>query len=247
MQILGITSGKTFVGKTNFVLNFAVAMSIKKKKVLIVDGSLNQSNIAQLLGIYPQYTLINYIDKEILVDKLLTTAPCGLKYLSAYSGDIMVTQNTKKYQETLVSIYMDMRKDFDYIIIDAGVGINDTTLGYLNTADRIVIVTTPESSSITDAYAMIKILYFRSKTQSLSILINMVQSKEEAVSIYNKINLIVQHFLNKSVGNFGFIFTDNHVKEAVLSQTPFVEKEPNCTASLNINNILDEFIEEAKV
>ena len=245
-KLIAITSGKGGVGKTNFILNLAIAMSIRSKKVLLVDADMNLSNIDVLLGIYPEYTLANLLDDEITADKLLIEGPRGVKILSASSGDIMVMQNQKKYQQALIQVYMDMRKDFDYILIDTGAGITDYTLDFLFPADKIIVITTPEPTAITDAYAMIKVLFFRAKNPNLSLIINMAQTEDESKTIYNKINLIVQHFLNKSINNLGFILHDKNVKESVREQAPLIIKRPRSTASANIHNIAITILKEDK-
>ena len=245
-KLIAITSGKGGVGKTNFILNLAISMSIRGKKVLLIDADMNLSNIDVLLGIYPEYTLANLLDEDITVDKLLIEGPRGIKLLSASSGDLMVMQNQRKYQQMLIDIYMDMRKDFDYILIDTGAGITDYTMDFLYATDKIIVVTTPEPTAITDAYAMIKVLFFRAKNPNISLIINMAQTEDEAKTIYNKINLIVQHFLNKSVNNLGFILLDKNVKESVREQAPLIIKRPRSTASANIHNIAITIMKEDK-
>jgi len=193
-KMIAITSGKGGVGKSNFILNLAIAMSIRGKKVLLIDADMNLSNIDVLLGIYPQYTLSNLMDDLITVDQLLVEGPRGIKILPASSGDIMVMKNVKHYQQTLINAYMDLRKDFDYILIDTGAGISDLTIDFVLSADKVLVVTTPEPTAITDAYAMIKVLYYRAKSPDIGLIINLAQTEDEGKTIYNKINLIVQHF-----------------------------------------------------
>jgi len=245
-KLIAITSGKGGVGKTNFILNLAIAMSIRGKKVLLVDADMNLSNIDVLLGVYPEFTLANLLDDDITAEKLLLEGPRGIKILSASSGDFMIMQNQKKFQQALIQVYMDMRKEFDYILVDTGAGITDYTLDFLFPAEKIVVITTPDPTAITDAYAMIKILYFRAKNPNISLVINMVQTEEEAKNIYNKINLIVQHFLNKTVNYYGCILLDNNIKEAVREQVPLIIKRPRSTASANIHNIGITIMKEDK-
>ncbi|MBP7564149.1 MAG: AAA family ATPase, partial [Candidatus Cloacimonetes bacterium] len=134
-KMIAITSGKGGVGKSNFILNLAIAMSIRGKKVLLIDADMNLSNIDVLLGIYPQYTLSNLMDDLITVDQLLVEGPRGIKILPASSGDIMVMKNVKHYQQALINAYMDLRKDYDYILIYTGAGISDLTIDFVISAD----------------------------------------------------------------------------------------------------------------
>ena len=135
-KMIAITSGKGGVGKTNFILNLAIAMSIRGKRVLLIDADMNLSNIDVLLGIYPEYTLSNLMDNVITVDKLLVDGPRDIKILPAASGDIAVLNNQKQYQQALIQVYMDLRKDFDYILIDTGAGISDYTVDFILSADK---------------------------------------------------------------------------------------------------------------
>lgn len=245
-KLIAITSGKGGVGKSNFILNLAIAMSIRGKKILLIDADMNLSNIDVLLGIYPQYTLSNLMDEVITVDQLLVEGPRGIKILPASSGDLMIMKNTKVYQQALIQAYMDLRKDFDYILIDTGAGISDLTVDFVISADKIVVLTTPEPTAITDAYAMIKVLYYRAKSPDISLVINLVQTEEEGKNIYNKINLIVQHFLNKSIAHAGSIPLDKSIPEAVKEQVPLIIKRPRSIASASIHNIAINFLKEDK-
>jgi flagellar biosynthesis protein FlhG len=245
-RTIAITSGKGGVGKTNFILNIAICMSIRGKKVLLIDADMNLSNIDVLLGIYPEYTLSNLMDDQITIDQLLVEGPRGIKILPASSGDMAIMQNQKQYQQALIQAYMDLRKDFDYILIDTGAGITDYTIDFVLSADKIIVVTTPEPTAITDAYAMIKILFFRAKRPNISLVVNMAQTEDEAKNIFNKINLIIQHFLNKTISSLGYIPTDKNIKEAVKEQVPFIIKRPRSCASIGIHNIAINLLKEDK-
>jgi len=245
-KLIAITSGKGGVGKTNIILNLAIAMSIRGKKVLLIDADMNLANIDVLLGINPQYTLSDLMEDGITVENLLVEGPRGVKILPASSGDLVIMQNQKQYQQALIQAYMDLRKDFDYILIDTGAGISDFTVDFVISADKIIVITTPEPTAITDAYAMIKVLYIRSKRPNISLMVNMAQTEDEANNIYNKINLIVQHFLNKTVANGGFIQVDKNIKESVKEQVPFILKRPRSIASIGIHNMAVALLKEEK-
>ncbi|MDD3050745.1 MAG: MinD/ParA family protein [Candidatus Cloacimonetes bacterium] len=243
-QLISITSGKGGVGKSNLLLNLAIAMSIRGKKVLIIDADMNLSNIDILIGIYPEYTLKNLLDNLITIDKLLIEGPKGIKILPASSGDLKVQQNIKRVQRALIQAYMELKKDFDYILIDTGAGISDYTVDFVVNSDKILIVTTPEPTAITDAYAMIKLLHYRMKSPDISVIINLAQTEDEGKKIFNKINLIVQHFLNKSLKFAGTVPIDPNMSEAVKEQTPIIIKRPRSIASTSIHNLALNILKE---
>jgi flagellar biosynthesis protein FlhG len=243
-ELIAISSGKGGVGKSNFILNLAIALSIRGKKVLLIDADMNLSNIDVLLGLYPEFTLSNFLDELVSIEKVLIDGPKGIKILPAASGDINVMNNSRKLQKSLIKVYGDLRKDFDYILIDTGAGISDTTVDFIVSADRVILVTTPEPTSITDVYAMIKILFYRIKDPDISLTINMTQSLEEGQNIFNKIELIVKHFLNKSIKYLGHIQSDPHLRSAVKDQVPILIKNPRAISSVNIHKIAMKILKE---
>ncbi len=245
-KLISITSGKGGVGKSNFILNLAIAMSIRGKKILLIDADMNLSNLDILIGVYPQFTLKNLIDDLISVNDLLIDGPKGIKILPASSGDISIMKNTKKAQQALIQAYTELKPEYDYILIDTGAGISDYTMDFVLSSEKIVIITTPEPTAITDAYAMIKMLFYHHKSPDISMVINMVQTDEEGKNIFNKINMIVQHFLNKQVKHIGNVPFDKYLPEAVREQVPILLKRPRSISSANIHNIAVSILREDK-
>ncbi|MCD4829322.1 MAG: MinD/ParA family protein [Candidatus Cloacimonetes bacterium] len=243
-KLISITSGKGGVGKSNFILNLAIAMSIRNKKVLLIDADMNLSNLDILIGVYPQYTLKNLLDDIVDVEDLLVEGPKGIRILPANSGDYKVQQNTAKLQKALIQAYRELRPDFDYILIDTGAGISEYTTEFVYTSDKIIIITTPEPTAITDAYAMIKMLHFHMKAPDISVVINMVQTVEEGKTIYDKISQIVQHFLNRQVHYMGCILHDRNLKDAVQEQVPLIIKHPRSVASAAIHNMAMTYLKQ---
>ena len=245
-KMIAITSGKGGVGKSNFILNLAISMSIRNKKVLLIDADMNLSNLDILLGLYPQHTLSDLLNDEITVDNLLVEGPKGVKILPAASGDIRVMQNSSKLQKALIQVYKELRKDFDFILIDTGAGISENTMEFVYTADKIVIITTPEPTAITDAYAMMKMLFYHMRAPDISVVINMAHTENEAANIFKKISQILQHFLNKQVNYLGNVLYDKHLPEAVKEQVPLIIKHPRSSASANIHNIAITIMKQYK-
>ncbi len=241
-----ITSGKGGVGKSNFILNMAIAMSIRNKKVLLIDADMNLSNLDILLGIYPQYSIKNLLDDIVDVEDILVEGPKGVKILPASSGDLNVARNAKKVQESLIQALQELRPKFDYILIDTGAGISEYTMDFVYSSDKVIVVTTPEPTSITDAYALIKMLFYHSRNPDISVVINMAQSEKEGKVIYDKISQILSHFLNKQVRFLGSILTDKNLPDAVKDQTPVIIKHPRASSSAAIHNIAIQILKEDK-
>ncbi len=181
---------------------------------------MNLSNLDILLGIYPQYSIKNLLDDIVNVEDLLVEGPKGVKILPASSGDINVARNAKKIQQSLIQALNELKPKFDYILIDTGAGISEYTMDFVYSSDKVIVVTTPEPTAITDAYALIKMLFYHSRNPDISVVINMTQSEKEGKVIYEKISQILSHFLNKQVRFLGSILTDKNLPDAVKDQTP---------------------------
>ncbi len=245
-RLICITSGKGGVGKSNFILNMAIAMSIRNKKVLLIDADMNLSNLDILLGIYPQYSVRNLLDDVVDIEKILVEGPKGIKILPASSGDINVARNAKLIQQTLIQAFNELRPKFDYILIDTGAGVSEYTMDFVYSSDKVIVISTPEPTSITDAYAMIKMLFYHSRNPDISVVINMTQSEKEGQVIYDKISQILSHFLNKQVRFLGSIMVDKNLPDAVKDQTPVILKHPRASSSAAIHNIAVQILKEDK-
>lgn len=236
-KLISITSGKGGVGKSNFILNLAISLSIKNKKVLLIDADMNLSNIDVLLGIYPEHSVADLLNSDIEPHQLIVNGPKGVDILPAASGSYEVMQNQAKYQQALIQAYQELSDRYDYILIDTGAGISDYTVDFVIKSDKIVIISTPEPTSITDAYAMIKILFYRLRSPDISLVINMAQSEDEGLKIFNKIKMIVQQFLNKSIGYLGHVPLDTKMAEAVRQQKAIMINNPRAKSALSIQQI----------
>jgi flagellar biosynthesis protein FlhG len=243
-KMIAITSGKGGVGKSNFILNLAIAMSIRNKRVLLIDADMNLGNLDILLGIYPERTVINLLDDAIDVHELLQEGPKGVKIVTAASGDLRVLQNASRLQKALIQAVQELRPEFDYVLIDTGAGISEYTMEFVYEADKVIVITTPEPTAITDAYALIKMLFFQRRNPDITLMINMVQTDEEGKTIYQKISQILAHFLNKQVPFLGSVLTDKDLVEAVKDQTPVILKHPRSTSSAAIHAMAVSLIRE---
>lgn len=243
-RLVCVTSGKGGVGKSNFILNLAIALSIKNKKVLLIDADINLSNLDILTGLYPEYSINDLVDKGVDPQKLLLDGPRGVKILPAASGSFNVLQNLAMYQKALIQAYHDLQQDFDYILIDTGAGISDYTVDFVVNSESIVVLTTPEPTAITDAYAMIKILCYRLGAPDIMLVVNMLQTEEEGKTIYSKVKSIVQQFLGKNVRYAGGILQDSTLPAAVREQVPMLIKNPRSKFSVGVLTIAQQLLDE---
>ena len=236
--VISITSGKGGVGKTNMSANLACCLARSGKRVILLDADLGLANIDVVLGLTPEYNLFHLFHEGMSLDKILTDTPYGFKILPASSGaSEMISLSTGQKLELLES--MDaMENQIDYLLVDTGAGINDNVL-YFNLAaqERLVVLTT-EPTSLTDAYAVIKVMKQNHGVQHFKILVNMAQDKKSAMDVFKRLYNACDHFLDGvSLELAGFVPRDPAVRKAVIAQRPFCVESPNSPAAKAVEEL----------
>ncbi len=233
--VFSVTSGKGGVGKTNISVNLACALTKMGKRVVILDADLGLANVDVLLGLAPKLNLFHLFHEGMTLEKILFDTPYGFRILPAASGvSDMVNLSTGQKLDLLES--MDyLETDIDHLIVDTGAGINDNVLYFNIAAQERVVVLTTEPTSLTDAYALIKVLKLNHGVDRFRVLVNMAKDEKTAKEIFVKLYKACDHFLSGvSLDLVGFIPMDPMVRKAVINQTPFTQMAPGCPASLAI-------------
>lgn len=231
-RIISVSSGKGGVGKTNVTVNLAISLAQRGKKVAIIDADLGLANIDVVLGVVPKYNLIHLLKDDMDIKDIIIKGPMGINLLSGGSGIIDFVDLNDGELELLIESFKFLNKNNDYILIDTGAGINKSVLSFIEASSEVIVVVTPDPTSITDSYALLKNISTYEK--EVNILINMVTSNKEAHSVYNKISLASEKFLKMQINQLGFLYDDNHVTKAVRMQKPFLLEYPSCLASKGI-------------
>jgi flagellar biosynthesis protein FlhG len=245
MKIITIASGKGGVGKTSLTVNLAIALNQAGKKVMILDADLGMANVDIMLGINPRYTLYDVLQGQKTLREVITEA-AGVKIVPGCSG-IFEAANIQRYQrEALIYELEYYAREMDYILIDTGAGISQVVLGFIASADDVVIVVTPEPTSITDGYGIIKVLsQFRLNKQA-HLVINMANNLQEANETAHKIEMVADKYLQINIKRLGVIYSDNSVKKSIKEMTPFIIKYPRSQVARDVvqiaNNILEHKI-----
>jgi len=234
---IAITSGKGGVGKSSFSLNLAVALCKLKRKVLLIDADINLGNLDILLGLTPKFMLRDVVEGRIPLKDLLLEGPGGFSIMPASSGDIDILRNHEEVKYRIEKELEQLELDYDFILVDTGAGIGDEVIDFTINSDEIIVVTTTEPTAFTDAYALIKVLSSRSDRLDLSLMINQVGSPEEGDEVYNKIEMVVNHFLQMEIKKLGYIPRDATVIKAIQYQEPFFTMNEKCPASRGLWNI----------
>jgi len=234
-RIITITSGKGGVGKTNFTINLGIALRKAGNKVTIIDADLGLGNVDVVLGLMPKYTLANVIRNEIDLKDIIVNGPNEIKIISGGSGIKDMINLSSQELNNLMESFLFLNNYTDYILIDTGAGLNNSVISFTEAANEVIFVITPEPTSITDAYAVIKNISVENKI--VKIVVNRVESREEGYEIFNKINSATMRFLNVELENLGFIYEDSLVKKSVKEQKPFLINYPNSIASKGVELI----------
>lgn len=242
-RVIAITSGKGGVGKTNIAVNLAIALSNLGLRIIILDADFGLANIDVLFGIIPQYTLVDVIHGRKNIIEILTNGPQNIKFISGGSGVEELLKLEQAQLERFIQNMALLDKIADVILVDTGAGLNENVLSFVMAADEVILVTTPEPTSITDAYALIKVISNRDKNKVIKVLINKTDSPAEAEDILKKLSLVCERFLSVKLNPLGYVLNDELVKKAVKEQQPFCIGYPKCPAAKNIGDISKKLVE----
>lgn len=233
-RVIAITSGKGGVGKTNIVANLGLALSKLGKKVLILDADLGLGNLDVLLGLAPKYNLSHVISGEKSLEEIILKGPGKLEILPASSGIQELTQLSKQ-QKIQILTKLDLFIDsFDVLLIDTAAGISTNVLDFNATAQDILVVVSPEPTSLTDAYALMKVLSLKYSEKHCKLLVNQVGNDQEGRDIYRQLNIVTERFLDISVKYFGCVLFDEKVTKSVRRQQMVLELYPDSPASKSL-------------
>jgi flagellar biosynthesis protein FlhG len=230
-KIITITSGKGGVGKTNIVANLGFTLCRYGKKVLILDADLGLGNLDVLLGLTPEYNLSDVIHGDKQLSDIIVEGPGRLKILPAASGIQELTQLSAEERYLFFSQLSQLIKDFDIVLIDTAAGISANVLFFNINADEILVVVTPEPTSITDAYALMKVLSIKYGTDQFKLVVNAAASEREADEVYRQLSLVADRFLNIRIEYYGLVGLDEKLKKGVRQQKVVSEMAPLARAS----------------
>ena len=240
-KIITITSGKGGVGKSNFVVNLAIALAKEGKKILLFDADIGMGNVDVLMGIYHKYNIMDVINGEVSIENGIIEGPHGIHLLPGGTGINNIEDLTEEQREKFIS-EIDRIDGYDYILIDTGAGISRTVLAFIASSDEAIFILTPEPTSLTDGYSLFKALkHFKIETH-VNIVINRVISETEGKSTFNKFDLATRKFLNGYPSYLGCIYEDKHITMAVRNQIPIVIKYPKSEAAKSIVHVSEKIM-----
>lgn len=240
-RIVCITSGKGGVGKTNFTINLAIALSHLGQRVVIIDADLGLANIDVIIGSIPKYTLLDIIKSGRSIEEIMNNGPNGVKIISGGSGVLDLVDMPQESFDKIIASLEEVCCYADVILIDTGAGISKSVMSFVLASKEVIVVTTPEPTSITDAYALIKTVSFHDKEKNIKVVVNRSENINESKIAFEKLRNASEKFLNIRIDKLGYLVEDSNVTKAVKLQNPFILQFPNTKVSKNIELIALNF------
>ncbi len=251
-RVITVTSGKGGVGKSSLSINLAIELSRMGKKVIVFDADFGLANIEIMLGLRPEYNLADLMFRGKSLKEIITYGPENIGFISGGSG-INELANIKKDQVySLIQRLYELDTMADVIIVDTGAGISDSVLEFVAASAEVLLVATPEPTSITDAYALLKTLNrnssYRPEKTIIKMVANQIHNEKESEELFEKLSIVVNKFLNIDVEFLGSIPYDHSMQLSVMKQAPVTITAPNSNASKAISRMAHKInhSEEAK-
>lgn len=238
-RVIAVTSGKGGVGKTSIVLNTAIALASGGARVVVLDADLGLGNIDVMLGIVPRYNLAHVAAGEVSLADIEVLGPGGIRIVPCGSGVTSLLRLPESERAVLVSALAALEHEADFIIVDTGAGLSPGVVGFLAAVEEVIVVTTPEPTSIADAYATVKVVSYENPAAPVMLVVNMARDLQEAEDAAEKITLVAKRFLSVDLTLLGFVPRDPFVAKAVMQQAPFVVRYPSCPASRAVGEIAE--------
>ena len=241
-RVISIASGKGGVGKTNIVANLGYAFCKMGKKVLIFDADLGLGNLDILLGLTPKYNLSHFILGEKTLDEIIVEGPAGMKIIPAASGIKELVHLSKEQKLPVLKQFDALVEAFDVFLIDTAAGISNNVLHFTAIAQDVMVIVSPEPTSLTDAYALIKVLSYHHGVNTFNLVVNMVSSEQESKEVYRQLEMVTDRFLEVNINYAGYILSDEKVTKGVRRQKIISEIYPGSAASKCFQPIAETMI-----
>jgi len=247
-RVITVTSGKGGVGKSSVAVNLAIQMKRLGKRVIILDADFGLANIEVMLGVRPQYNLADLMFRGKTLTEIITKGPEDIGFISGGSGIQELARMTKEQVIYLTQKLVELDSMADVIVVDTGAGIADNVLEFVTACSEVLLVATPEPTSITDAYALLKALNrrtgFSRERTSIKMISNRVGSEAEGRNLYEKMSVVVNKFLNIQPEFLGIIPQDDLISKAVMLQKPITIAYPNSPAAKALQTIAAKLCDE---
>ena len=240
VKVIAVTAGKGGVGKSNVSVNLAVALAQMNKSVMLLDADLGLANVDIMLGLHTKYNLSHVIQGICHLSDIILQGPSGIRVIPAASGTEFMTQLSPAEHAGIIDAFNELTDDLDYMIIDTAAGISETVLSFTRSSQELIVVVCDEPTSLTDAYALIKVMSKRYEWSHFRILANMVRNLKDGRELFNKLVRVSEQFLDVHLDYLGAIPFDEHVHKAVKKQRPVLIAYPEASSSVAIRDLAED-------
>lgn len=226
VRVIAVTSGKGGVGKTNVSVNLSLAMAREGSRVLLMDADLGLGNVDVLLGLKPTYNLAHLLSGERDLDEIIVEGPAGLRIVPAASGDKHMTELSAAEHAGLINAFAGLQGDIDALVIDTGAGIAENVLVFSRAAQEVIVVVCDEPASVTDAYALLKVLSTAHGVTRMQVVANMVNDAAHGRRLFDKLLRVTDRFLEINLHYLGALPMDEYLRRAVRARQAVLEAYP---------------------
>jgi flagellar biosynthesis protein FlhG len=238
-RVIAVTSGKGGVGKTSLTVNLAISLAQAGQRVSIFDADLGMANVELLMGLAPPYSLYEALYGNKSIDEITVQGPLNINIISGGSGFLEMANMDRTRRRQLLTMLNNFSSRYDFVLIDTGAGISKNVLGFVAAAGEVIVMVTPEPTSLTDAYALIKVMDSFKVHSEVNVVVNQAVNKREAMRTIGKVQAVVNRFLNIKLNFLGWIPADRVIARSIKRQQPFFLANPDAPASRSVTGITE--------
>ena len=237
VQVIAVSSGKGGVGKTNVSVNLSLAMVEAGQRVLLLDADLGLANVDLLLGLRSEYNLSHVISGERSLEEVVVDGPEGLKIIPAASGMQMMSELSPSQHAGVIRSFSDLSMPLDVLVVDTAAGISDGVVSFVKASNEVIVVVCNEPTSLTDAYALIKVMSEDHGVQKFNILANSVRDPQEGIKLFKKLSRVTDYYLDVTLNFMGAVPYDEYLVKAVKKQQAVLQSFPQSPSSVAFRKI----------